>query len=338
MSCRFRVGILKLIRNQVSFHNTILQVDKFFVKLNISMSDFEFLQNKVNGKWVISAPRRAKRTNVSQAALLCPFCIGQEVKEEELYRVGLEGETDWKIRVITNKFPFAPFHEIIIHSPDHHKNWDELPFSQVELILRTYRERYNVHKKDRASLPAGRQVYILHNSGSQAGASLSHPHSQLVVIPQNVKMDISPLDPLIKTNFEKDVNIIETEHFLIFCPQTSEWPDEVWLAPRQNGGGFGYIKDLEITDMGYALSRLIQIFTLRHGHEFPFNFYIPPLKNWYLRLIPRTKIIGGFELGTNIIVNTQDPVETFKFIQEHFWQPDHEKIRGEHQADYEKSV
>lgn len=101
---------------------------------------------------------------------------------------------------------------------------------------------------------------------------------------------------------------------------------------------FGSITDVEVTDLAFVISRLIQIYDLRHGYEFPFNFYIAPGKNWYLRLIPRLKILGGFELGTNIIVNTQDPKETFAFIREHFWSPDPEKIKGEHKAEYLKSV
>lgn len=293
------------------------------------MKEFEFLQNKLNGKWIISAPRRSKRTNVGKESTpICPFCPGQEIAEEELYQVG-EG-SEWKIRVVKNKFPFAPNHEIIVHSPDHHKNWDELPFSANELILRTYRQRFNFHKQKGS-------VYIFHNSGPVAGASLAHPHTQLVVVPNNVKLDITPLDQNIyKSTVEKDV--LQTEQFLVFCPATSEWPDEIWIAPKQNGGGFGMIKDPEIADLSFVLSQLVQIFDLRHGHEFPYNFYISPTKNWYIRIIPRIKLIGGFELGTNIMVNTQDPGGTLKFILEHFWKPDKDKISSEHKADYLKSV
>jgi hypothetical protein len=49
-------------------------------------------------------------------------------------------------------------------------------------------------------------------------------------------------------------------------------------------------------------------------------------------------ILGGFELGTNVIINTQDPKETFVFIREHFWMPNLERIKGEHKAEYLKSV
>lgn len=293
------------------------------------MPDFEFRKHPITGKPVILAPRRSKRTNENgKKESICPFCIGRELDDGELYRVGgSTGDSNWKIRVIPNKFPFTPNHEIVIHSPDHHKNFDELPFEQVELIFQTYRQRFRMHEREG-------QVYIFHNRGHAAGESLPHPHTQLTVVPKNVQLGIQPLD--MQQYRSKDV--VETDHFLVFCPQTSDWPDEVWVVPKKQRGIFGSITDQEVTDIAFVLSRLIQIFDLRHGYEFPFNFYIAPGKNWYLRLIPRLKILGGFELGTNVIVNTQDSKETFAFIKEHFWQPDREKIKTDHAAEYLRSV
>jgi UDPglucose--hexose-1-phosphate uridylyltransferase len=316
------------------------------------MADFEFIQNKISGKWVVSAPRRSKRTNVGDKNVaVCPFCPGKEAHEEELYRVGGSSkDSNWKIRVIPNKFPFTPHHEIVIHSPDHHKNFDELAFEQVTLIFQTYKERFN-------SLKDKGQVYIFHNRGHAAGESLPHPHTQITVVPNDVHLEIPPLDtnviarslerrsnltegiaalPSVARNDEESV--LETDHFLMFCPTTSEWSDEVWIAPKHQNAVFGEATDVEIKDIAFVVSRLIQIYDLRHGYEFPFNFYIAPGKNWYLRLIPRSKILGGFELGTQIIVNTQDPKVTFAFIREHFWEPNAEKIKEEHQAEYLKSV
>ena len=295
------------------------------------MADFEFIKNSVTGKWVVSAPRRSKRTNIGDKGVaVCPFCPGKEALEEELYRVGgSAGDGDWKVRVIPNKFPFTDHHELVIHSPDHHKNFDELAFDQVELIFQTYRERFNTHK-DKG------QVYIFHNRGHASGESLQHPHTQIAVVSQVVNLDIAPLDTGIYDNSYE--NKLETDHFLIVCPTTSEWPDEVWIAPKAQNKVFGDSQNPEIKDIAFVVSRLVQIFDLRHGYEFPFNFYIAPGKDWYLRLIPRLKILGGFELGTQVIVNTQDPKETFAFLKEHFWEPKEEKIKGEHQAEYLRSV
>jgi len=190
--------------------------------------------------------------------------------------------------------------------------------------MQAFRQRYNTHK-DKGS------VFILHNHGNGSGESLVHPHSQLVVIPHNVELQVPPL-PI------HDGQMKKTKHFLIFCPKSSQWPDEVWITSQKSGTDFGEITDAEIQDFSNALSRIIKIFDLRHGQEFPFNFYISPWKNWYLRIIPRQKILGGFELGTNVYVNTGDPQETIEFILEHFDSPDKERIVREHQAKYHRKV
>ena len=112
----------------------------------------------------------------------------------------------------------------------------------------------------------------------------------------------------------------------------------MWVYPKQRGKVFGEASDDQLKDLAKSLYRLIQIFDLRHGHEFPYNFYIYPNSDWYLRLVPRYKVIGGFEVGTGIFVNTQDPNETIDFIIEHFDTPDEEKIKSIHKAQYRRRV
>jgi len=290
--------------------------------------EFKFLENQVSKNWLVSAPRRAKRPDIAKGTEpVCPFCVGKEGDEKEVFRIGgKEGDSNWLVRVVPNKFPFAPIHEIVIHSPDHHKNFDELPVSQSELILQTYRQRFKTHK-DKG------QVYIFHNHGEAGGESLPHPHSQIVVIPDNVKLDIVPVD------FSKDSqDFHQTPCFTIFAPLSSEWPDEVWIMPNNENNFFSETTDEELRDLAKVLYRLIQIFDLRHGSEFPFNFYISPRKGWYLRIVPRIKVLGGFEIGTNVSVNTQDPKETIGFIKEHFETPNEEKIKTVHKAQYKKTV
>jgi UDPglucose--hexose-1-phosphate uridylyltransferase len=331
------------------------------------MADFQFLKNPATQKWVITAPRRSKRTNVGiEQTAVCPFCIGTETNEQELYRVGGKaGDANWYIRVMENKFPFVENHELVIHSPDHHKNFDELALSHVELLLQTYRARFLANQKKG-------HVYIFHNRGVEAGESIPHPHTQIAVVPFSVGLEIPPLDMSLYNQQSKETernifslihkslfaiskkgrpvqsrqgvvdngrkDVLDTEHFRVFCPETSEWPDEVWIAPKQKGETFGLITDTQIKDLAFVLSRVIHIMDHRHGHEFPFNFYIYPGKNWYFRLIPRIKILGGFEIGTGIMVNTQKPLETIAFLKRHFHDPDFEEIKNEYKADYLKSV
>jgi UDPglucose--hexose-1-phosphate uridylyltransferase len=325
--------------------------------------DFQFLQNPITKKWVVSAPRRAKRPDVSNGEEPpCPFCPAQTKKEDEIYIIpttskeesgGLYGcNSDWKVRVIYNKYPFAPVHELIIHSPNHFKSFENLSIEQIELIYKTYRQRYE-------ELKSKGQVYIFHNRGQRAGESLPHAHTQLVVVPNSVEMQIPQLDAdsyvgisphpeevsslsdktasFSEKLLEKE-EMVETDHFYLFCPHTSEWPDEVWVAPKNRNRTFGEISDAEIADFSKVVQRLIQVLMIRHSNKFSFNYYIYPGKDWYLRLIPRVKRMGGFELGTGIFVNTQDPKETIAFLKAHFHNPDEEEIRKQFPAEYPHNV
>jgi UDPglucose--hexose-1-phosphate uridylyltransferase len=290
--------------------------------------DFQFIENKISNTCIISAVKRAKRPKAGKGIEpVCPFCPGNEGKDPEVFRIGGKlGGSDWKVRVIKNKYPFAPIHEVVIHSPDHHKNFDELPTFQTELIFETYLQRYQAHR-DKG------WVYIFHNFGLGSGESLPHPHSQIAVIPDKVTMDIQHLE-----SPSRNEETQKTSMFTIFCPLYSQWPEEIWIFPKNRGRTFGEITAEEITDLSKSLYRLIQIVDLRHGHDFPYNFYIYPGYDWYLRIIPRIKTLGGFELGTGIFVNTQDPRETIKFIKTHFENPNEEIIRTKHQATYRRGV
>lgn len=292
------------------------------------MADFTFLHNPISGTWVISSPRRARRHHIAdETEPECPFCIGREKDEASLYQVN-DGSGHWLVRVLANKFPFAPIHELVIHSPDHNKNFNSLHVEQVRAILRVYKHRYNEHSHRG-------QVIIFHNHEAKAGESLSHPHSQIAVVAQKVTINAPRLASVYKQ--EKDY-LFETEQFILVTPKTSQWPDELWIAPKKQGRVFGEISDGEITDLAKTLKNIILIFDHRHNHEFPFNFYIYPGGDWYLRLIPRVKTVGGFELATGIFVNTELPLETMACIREHLEKPDIAKIRLTHQAKYHHTV
>lgn len=278
------------------------------------MSDFAFLKNPYSLHWVVMAPKRARRPD--QAVGTEPACPFEPGHEQPIFSVN-------EARVVLNKYPFAPIHEVIIHSNDHQKNFGDLSLDKNQDILKAYRARFNEHRSKG-------QVYIFHNQGKNAGESLPHPHTQLVVIPNEVDLEIPKLHA-----FEDFVK--EKKFFNVFCPLASQWPDEVWIAPKKMGKMFGDITDEELAEFAFVLSRVIQLLTIRHG-EFPFNFYIYPGENWYLRIVPRIKTIGGFEVGTGVFVNTQDPSETFEFIREHFENPDYEKIKAQQSASYQRSV
>lgn len=265
-------------------------------------------------RWVIISSNRVNKpenydddpTNDSD---VCPFCEGNEyLTPKEVFRIGKgkEGEKGWDVRVIENKYPITDFHEVIIHSPketDLHK----LPKEHIAKVFQAYRERYNYYCKQG-------QVIIFCNQGEHAGASIEHPHSQLVVLPNQINLSALCKEPL--------KNIVrENTYFDIYCPDFSQWPYEVWITPKKEDVLFGNITDEEITDLvdiyQDVMTKLEEVYDKKNktGKGFSYNFYIYPKENWYLRIIPRMIYRAGFELGTGLSVNITDPEDVAKELR-----------------------
>ncbi len=284
------------------------------------MHDFKFIKSNTGG-WVISAPKRGHKPDQATGEEPdCPFeMIDGKIGDEKPVLILNQ------VKVIPNHYPFASIHEVVIHSDDHRRNLGELDYSLAEDVFKVFQLRFQKYRKYG-------QVYIFHNFGKMAGASLPHPHSQLTLIPFDVELEVPPL----RLMLNHDLKMLS--ELYIFCPSNSAWPDEVWVAPKREGGSYSDASADQIRELSFIVSRLIQIYTMRYENDFPFNFYIYPGDKWYLRIIPRLKTLGGFEIGTNVSVNTQNPHETFKFIEENFDDPNFEKIKAIHQAHYRKSV
>lgn len=277
----------------------------------------KFVPDIQTNRWVIIAPARVKQPHdnvaIPDKVSECVFCPGsEEVNPVELFRIGGQaGDPHWRIRVIPNKFPFTDYHEVIVHSPDHQKDIHNLPLDQVKLVLTTYRQRYNYHVQANHG-----QVMIFHNHDVHAGASIKHSHTQLAVVPRQINLDTIAKEPV-----QNEVK--RTKHFVAYCPDFSQWPYEIWLAPVVSGKTFGEITDKEISDLAPLLQQtLVFIHSKFTGQQatmkqpldkcdetgdVPYNYYIYHGADWYLRIIPRLVHRAGFELGTGLSVNIVDP-------------------------------
>lgn len=260
-------------------------------------------------RWVLISPQRLVHYT-KKKRLYCPFCPGHEKETpNEVFRFGAGlpaqagngNKSGWLLRVIPNKHPITDIHEVIIHSPYCDKDIPQLSLSHVELILKAYRQRFNFYKKKG-------QVMIFCNYGDFAGASIKHPHSQIVVLPNQINIDVVVKEPIQNI-------IIENSFLTAYCPDFSQWPYEIWVTPKTENKIFGDISDKEIAYLAEILQKMIKklvnIYNKRIISPFPFgyNFYIYPKENWYFRIIPRFVHRAGFELGTGLSVNIIDPQE-----------------------------
>ncbi len=245
----------------------------------------------------------------------CPFCCGNEsMTPPEVLRIGqgYQNCSGWTIRVVPNLFPITDIHEVIIHSPEHNKDIEDFDTDHVAMLLNVYRARFQAHMTDG-------QVMIFCNHGEHAGASLAHPHSQLVVLPKQINLDALVREPV--TNIVDDNN-----YFITYCPDFSQWPYEVWIAPKKDSGTFADTTDDELKDLAVILQKSLRRLKVKYNdpttkkiHKFAafaYNFYIHHAKNWFIRMIPRLVHRAGFELGTGLSVNVVDPTEAARELKE----------------------
>ena len=273
-----------------------------------------FIKNPLGPETIILAPSRKDRPDQQKihgssgpvhTDVVCPFCPGQEVLNQEISRLPIDSAPeDWQIRILDNKFPLTSHHEVIIASPDHVRDFDLLPLEQSLLVLKVLQSRFHYYVSGQYG-----KVGIFNNHGLHAGASLAHPHRQLVVIPDEI-----PFEPLVRLPYDNVV--FSGEHLLVYCPTFSQWPYELWIGLKEENDkrSFDQLLVDELSELASVLQRALKIifqkFTSEaalHKHKdevsVPYNFYMAPVGPWYLRIVPRLIRPAGIELATNMHVN-----------------------------------
>lgn len=294
----------------------------------------KYRQNPITKEWTIISTERSRRpvdvearSAQESAHTGCPFCPGnEEMTGPAVYTIPPNTERgDWLVRIVPNKYPITEDHEVIIHSPDHNKDIDELPLDQVSLIIQSYQDRYSFYKQKHCD----NYIHIYNNSGREAGASLRHPHSQLVVVnfvPPEVREELEGAGEYFKNQgvcvycndlkkelVSKERLVLESEFFAVLTPFESEWPYEVIIFPKSHQADFSKITDEERTDLAYVLQKILGAYAKVlatpsrnfwihslpvNGHQQESAYY-----HWHIEITPRIKTLGGLELGAGVMVD-----------------------------------
>jgi len=293
----------------------------------------------------------------------CPFCPGNEKETPPEIMAAREkgspNDSGWRIRVVPNKYPAVmekapkiiqrafPFkgmagegrHEVVIETREHNLPFGNYSDEHVTELFLAERSRFRSLYSD----PKTESVIYFKNSGSKAGISLHHPHSQIIslpVAPPALKNRMNLLDrhwekkgrclvcDYIKKEIEAGVRIIQKDNDLLIChPYGSKTPFETWIMPLTHTSGFGSFADALCTRLALALrdaiSTLEQIIS-----PFSYNInFIDGLKNqpdnrfhFFARIFPRFNHIAGFELGTGMFINTHSPEKTTEIVRENMKQ------------------
>ena len=316
----------------------------------------------VSKDWILIATGRAKRpenfaneARTSQSfggsKSTCPFC--QIEKEKGLLKYK-DKKGDWFIKVVPNKYPpFLPgaglnkreegpyqvmdgvgFAEVVI-TRDHVRSMAQFSVSEIRQVLDAYQERY----LDLMNEKFVNYVSIFHNYGKTAGATISHPHSQIVTHPiSDPDVNRSLLGSAeywrkhkkcvhcVMLDFDKKDGqriIFENEDFLVVCPFASRIAFETRIYPKRHFAYFERIKDKEKDSLAEAFKiALAKIYKALNNPDYNFFLHTAPCdgKNydhyhWHFEILPKTSTWAGFELGTGIEISTIEPEKAAEYLR-----------------------
>jgi len=322
----------------------------------------EFRQDLVSGEWVLFSTGRAKGHILKKKEILkqpeenCPFENPAASGQKIIW--SYPDDQNWREMVIKNKYPAVITnyekekeetsadkkdlfnvheavgnHEIVVFR-EHDRTPYDFSREQFAETIKVYKKRYA-----EISVLDGCAEYILifHNHGPTAGATIAHPHSQIIsfpILPPDVYRSIygsfnyykkhgkKIYDIILGWEIEKAKRIVyENEYFIVFCPFVSKYPYEVRIFPKQSQAHFEVMPEEQEIFLGEAIQDVIgKIGRILDKPFFNFFIHTAPLKDdlgehfhdfycWHMEIIPRLSIEGGIELGTDVSVNVVDPDE-----------------------------
>jgi len=340
----------------------------------------ELRHGPISDSWVIIAAERAKRpsdfiTDEKNNGLKiepaqCSFCPGNEGKTPpEIFAVRERGgpnSPNWKVRVVPNKYPalqtYAELgragigffdkmhgvgaHEVIIETPAHHADLADLPLEQIKLNIDVFVRRIRELMKN----DWFRYILLFKNHGATAGASLSHPHSQLIatpVLPSEVRHRIKAA----QNYYEKKERCIfcdliiqectlggeriveERDGYVVWSPYDARFPFALTIFPKYHLHDFTLMNEGQKRELARVLKRTLLRLKLLLNDP-PFNMVLQTSPNpiprpgkpgywatlqydyhWHIEILPRLTRVAGFEWGTGFYINPMPPEEAAKHLR-----------------------
>jgi UDPglucose--hexose-1-phosphate uridylyltransferase len=313
------------------------------------MSELRF--NPMTGRWVTVAADRGSRPGDFVPRHLpvqvdhsrpCPFCPGNEEETPPaLETYGPHGR--WLVRVVPNLYPAfegrgslqvvelgplhrrAPatgIHEVVVFSPDHVASWADLSDEQAGLLMAAIRDRV----EDHSGTPGVEYSQFIVNHGREAGASIEHPHGQLLGIPFvpgeledelhgfRSFTDGSLLVATVEEEEREGVRIVEADDRVVaLCPYWSGQAYELLLVPREPESHVDRASPAALVAVGRLLrDQLVRLREVLGDVAYNIVLHSAPHRaegpfHWHVHVLPQLITGAGFEQGTGVRINVVPP-------------------------------
>jgi len=176
-------------------------------------------------------------------------------------------------------------------------------------------------------------VIVFRNRGKIAGASLPHPHSQVIAL-ETIAPLVQARQAAMLSYYQKEKRCVlcdivtyerdngsrvvsENDGFMTTVPFAANAPCEMWLLPKYHRAHFGDLPDNEVELLAIALRDAL---TRLGGvlDDPPYDYVIDTAAkgaseaaalHWRLRIMPRVTVAAGFELASGLPINPSLPEE-----------------------------
>ncbi len=325
-------------------------------------SKSELRRDPVSGEWLILAPEfsakpsdlvdNTKKRRTPSDIKTCPFEHPQKSGNEKPYLVypNSANSNAWRAMVFANKFPVlqdkvphargtqkGPYtviagfgHHDVLVTRDHAIPFAFLPEEEAEMVFSGFIDRYNQVVRN----PRVEYVSIFQNWGGMAGATLYHPHYQILslpVLPADVIRSLAGAEAFFKKTkqcvyckeiaFERRQKtriVFENDGAIVYAPFFSKEPFELHVFPKRHNAHFTQLPQKEMLHIIRALQQALRsIFTALNDPDYNFLIHAAPPKysaknayyHWHIEIVPKMGKgkEGGFEVSTGMQINKIDP-------------------------------
>lgn len=328
----------------------------------------EIRYSKIDNRHVIVAPERFHKPNQGVAVEInkehCPFCKENEhLLTHEIFAlkdahgnvmtrvvpnlytaVNLDTKIESTQEGIFEKIGGFGVHEIIIDTPEH-KKVIEFTSKEYFYLLKTIKLRILDLKKDTRI----KYLSIFKNSGVKAGASQSHPHTQIIGLPivPVVKRELFTREllhykehgrTLLRDIVDEEIRqnkriLLKNQHFVSFMPYASLYAFEIMIAPNEELSSLTALNDDRLESLCVILQKSIALLASELG-DFDFNieFFELPINKSFdseeffshleeinlfaVRIYPRIFHLAGFEISQDMHINAVEPEFAVKVLNE----------------------
>ena len=325
----------------------------------------ELRRHPVSGEWVVICPE-SYGTAGSDSNNGCIYCPGNEASTgQEIYRKDDGGDSPgsgWRIRVVAESPPLFHIegefskkaaglcdrmeaigaHEVVVESPSHDTEFEELDEGQIGAVMGVLRDR----AVDLAKDPRLRQV-LISKVRTAGDAACRHPRWDVVstpFVPAPIKDELKGCakyfsykercvfcDYIRQERTTAKRIICENTHAFAVSPYAARFPFEAWVLPMKHSPDFAAASSEELASLGRMLRKLTRAMVrLPESKGYVIGIHTAPFRrgkagawktidldyHWHIEVRPRLNRLNGLKESGGFHLNPVLPEEAAKKLAE----------------------